>query len=90
MEVIDALNYENMHKLFDLWDKDGDGYLQNSEILSGACMQEYQKARDIDESVQRAALVMLAFDENSDQKLSTEEFTLVLTKFANDLDAYIQ
>jgi Ca2+-binding EF-hand superfamily protein len=89
MEVMDALSYGKMHKLFDLWDKDdGDGYLQYDEILSG--MRKYQKAMDIDESVQRAALVMLAFDENSDQKLSREEFALALTKFANELDADIQ
>lgn len=88
MEVMDALSYGKMHKLFDLWDKDGDGYLQYDEILSG--MRKYQKAMGIDESVQRAALIMLAFDENSDQKLSREEFALALTKFANELDADIQ
>jgi Ca2+-binding EF-hand superfamily protein len=84
MEVMDALSYGKLHKLFDLWDKDGDGYLQYDEILSG--MRKYQKAMDIDESVQRAALVMLAFDANSDQKLSREEFALALTKYANELD----
>jgi Ca2+-binding EF-hand superfamily protein len=85
---MDALSYGKMHKLFDLWDKDGDGYLQYDEILSG--MRKYQKAMDIGESVQRTSLVMLAFDENSDQKLSREKFALALTKFANDLHVDIQ
>jgi Ca2+-binding EF-hand superfamily protein len=85
--VMDVLSYGKMHKLFDLWDKNGDGYLQYDEILSG--MRKYQEAMDIDESVQRAALFMLAFDENNDQKLSKEEFALALSKYANELDVDI-
>ncbi|CAB9512864.1 Stress-induced-phosphoprotein 1 [Seminavis robusta] len=84
IEVMDALSYGKMHKLFTLWDENNDGALDYEELLKG--MRKYQSAMDIDESVQRAALAMLAFDQDGNQKLDKEEFAHALTKFARGIE----
>lgn len=85
VEVTDALQYGRINRLFDLWDLNGDGVIDYEELLLG--MRKYQEAMDIEESVQRAALVMLAFDDEGNQKLSREDFALCLIKYAKALES---
>jgi Ca2+-binding EF-hand superfamily protein len=115
-EVIDTLSYGRMHKLFDLWDENHDGFIdvriicsrclgsfclasqishsiidfscsQFEELLKG--MRQYQTTLAIDESIQRAAQALLAFDDDGNQKLDREEFAHALTKFAKAADVDI-
>jgi Ca2+-binding EF-hand superfamily protein len=53
LEAIGALQYAKLHKLFDLWDADHDGFIQFNELVAG--MRKFQEAMDIDESVQAAS-----------------------------------
>jgi Ca2+-binding EF-hand superfamily protein/Arc/MetJ-type ribon-helix-helix transcriptional regulator len=85
LEAIGALQYTKLHKLFDLWDTDHDNYIALDELVIG--MRKFQEAMEIEESVQQAALTMLAFDENSDQKLDRVEFALAITNYAKALEA---
>lgn len=82
LEAIGALQYTKLHKLFDLWDSNHDNYISVSELVVG--MRKFQEAMDIEESIQEAALAMLAFDANQDQKLDRVEFALALTTFAKE------
>jgi hypothetical protein len=45
-------------------------------------MRQYQTTLAIDESIQRAAQALLAFDDDGNQKLDRKEFARALTKFA--------
>lgn len=80
LEAIGALQYTKLHKLFDMWDSDHDDSISFDELVVG--MRKFQEAMSIEESVQEAALVMLGFDENNDQKLDRVEFALALTQYA--------
>lgn len=84
LEAIGALQYTKLHKLFDLWDTDHDEFIQFDELVVG--MRKFQDAMDIEESVQDAALVMLGFDANNDQKLDRVEFAVALTSYARELE----
>uniref|UniRef100_A0A7S1Y6T5 EF-hand domain-containing protein n=1 Tax=Grammatophora oceanica TaxID=210454 RepID=A0A7S1Y6T5_9STRA len=79
-EAMDILQYGRMQKLFESWDKNGDGALDFSEILSG--MRKWQGAMAMEESVERAALAMIGFDEDKDQKLDPVEFAKALLAFS--------
>jgi Ca2+-binding EF-hand superfamily protein len=83
LEAIGALQYTKLHKLFDLWDTNHDDFISVSELVVG--MRKFQQAMDIEESVQEAALAMLAFDSNQDQKLDRVEFAVALTSFAKSV-----
>jgi Ca2+-binding EF-hand superfamily protein len=84
IEAIGALQYSKLHKLFDLWDADHDGFIQFDELVVG--MRKFQEAMDIEESVQAAALVMIGFDANGDQKLDRIEFSIAMTNFAKVIE----
>lgn len=84
MMVIDALQYGKTQKLFDLWDADKNGYIDFNELLLG--MRKFQGIMDMNESVERAALVMLGFDEDSNQKLDRQEFARAIVNFASAMN----
>eukprot|EP00978_Attheya_sp_CCMP212_P034589 scaffold145576_cov40-Attheya_sp.AAC.1 len=83
LEVDDALCYAKMHKLFDLWDENGDGSINYEELLIG--LRKFQGAEDMDESMTSAAVMMLATDRDENQKLDHEEFARALVKYAKAL-----
>jgi Ca2+-binding EF-hand superfamily protein len=87
IEAIGALQYSKLHKLFDLWDADHDGFIQFDELVVG--MRKFQEAMDIEESVHSAALVMIGFDANEDQKLDRIEFAVAMANFAKALEVEI-
>ena len=84
MMVIDALQYGKTQKLFDLWDADKNGFIDFNELLLG--MRKFQGVMDMNESVERAALVMLGFDQDSNQKLDRQEFARAIVNFASAMD----
>eukprot|EP00550_Attheya_septentrionalis_P011410 CAMPEP_0198306124 /NCGR_PEP_ID=MMETSP1449-20131203/58240_1 /TAXON_ID=420275 /ORGANISM="Attheya septentrionalis, Strain CCMP2084" /LENGTH=628 /DNA_ID=CAMNT_0044008671 /DNA_START=641 /DNA_END=2527 /DNA_ORIENTATION=+ len=83
IEVDDALCYAKMHKLFDLWDENGDGSINYEELLVG--LRKFQGAEDMDESITSAAVMMLATDREGNQTLDREEFARALVKYAKAL-----
>jgi Ca2+-binding EF-hand superfamily protein len=83
LEVDDALCYAKMHKLFDLWDENGDGSINYEELLVG--LRKFQGAEDMDESITSAAVMMLATDREGNQTLDREEFARALVKYAKAL-----
>jgi hypothetical protein len=52
-------------------------------------MRKFQEAMDIEESVHSAALVMIGFDANEDQKLDRIEFAVAMANFAKALEVEI-
>jgi len=84
LQAAGALQYTRLLKLFDLWDTDKDGYVDYGELV--VAMRKFQGALDIEESIGRAALVMLGFDEDGNQKLDPGEFALAFINYAKALD----
>jgi Ca2+-binding EF-hand superfamily protein len=82
--VMDALEYAKTQKVFDMWDQDKNGFIDFQELLQG--MRKFQGAMEMDESVERAAFLMLGFDENSDQKLDKPEFARAIVSFAKAME----
>eukprot|EP00978_Attheya_sp_CCMP212_P027044 scaffold90116_cov52-Attheya_sp.AAC.2 len=80
IEVDDALCYAKMHKLFDLWDENGDGSINYEELLVG--LRKFEGAEDMNESITSAAVMMLATDREGNQTLDREEFARALVKYA--------
>lgn len=80
-DVISALQYGRMTRLFDLWDLDHDGYIDFSELVLG--MRKFQDAKHIDATLEESVAAMLQFDENDDQRLDRTEFAIFLAKFSS-------
>jgi hypothetical protein len=49
-------------------------------------MRRFQRKHGIEGDVQRAALVILSFDEDGDQKLNRMEFAITIVKYAKAVD----
>jgi hypothetical protein len=79
-EVVGALQLGRLQKLFHLWDSDNDGEISFEELING--MRKFQGPMEIDESIQRAALVMIGFDEDGSQTLDRIEFANAMVKYA--------
>mmetsp|Transcript_16377 Transcript_16377/g.35580 ORF Transcript_16377/g.35580 Transcript_16377/m.35580 type:complete len:450 (+) Transcript_16377:31-1380(+) len=79
-EVVDAVQYGRMQRLFDLWDLDHDGSIDFSELALG--MRKFQEAKDMEDTIAETVAAMLTFDENDDQKLDRVEFAVFLAKYA--------
>ena len=78
-------NMARRRKLFDLWDADKNGYIDLNELLLG--MRKFQGVMDMNESVERVALlVMLGFDEDSNQKLDRQEFARAIVNYASAMN----
>jgi Ca2+-binding EF-hand superfamily protein len=79
-ELVDALSYARLQKLFDLWDIDGDGDLTLSELDAG--LKKFQDAAGIVDDAKEKALSLLEFDMNFDQKLGRHEFAHAMGHYA--------
>jgi len=77
-----ALHYAKTDKLFDLWDKNDDGYISLEELALES--RKFHKTNQIvpGETVRQAKTSMEAFDKDSNKKLDRKEFALFLVKFA--------
>lgn len=84
IEAIGALQYTKLHKLFDLWDTDHDNYISFDELVVG--LRKFQDAMELEDSIQEAAMALLAFDEDNNQKLDRVEFAVALTNYAREAD----
>jgi hypothetical protein len=84
IEAIGALQYTKLHKLFDLWDSDHDNYISFDELVVG--LRKFQDAMELEDSIQEAAMALLAFDEDNNQKLDRVEFAVALTNYAREAD----
>lgn len=80
-EVINALQYGRMVRLFDLWDLDHNGTIDFAELVLG--MRKFQDAKDMDATLEESVAAMLQFDENDDQQFDRTEFAIFLTKFSS-------
>lgn len=84
IEAIGALQYTKLHKLFDLWDTDHDNYISFDELVVG--LRKFQDAMELEDSIQEAAMALLAFDEDNNQKLDRVEFAVALTNYAREAE----
>lgn len=81
LETMDAFQYGRIQRLFQLWDSDNDGEISLPELLTG--MNKFKTAIEMDESVSRAALAVIGFDDDDpDQTLSPLEFAVGLANYA--------
>lgn len=88
-DVLSALQYDKTRRLFGLWDTNQDGVIDFQELLLG--LRKFEEAvaprsDSMDESTDRAAAVMIGFDEDANNKLDQSEFARVLVNFAKTLD----
>jgi EF hand len=81
MEILDALQLGRLQKLFDLWDEDADGQISFEELVNG--MRKFQGQMEVEESVQRASLLIIGFDEDQSQSLNKIEFAKAMVKYAS-------
>ena len=79
-DVLDALQYGRLNRLFDLWDLDHSGELDFSEFVLG--MRKFHEAKEVDQTLEESVETMLSFDTNNDQKLDRKEFAALLSQFA--------
>lgn len=79
-EILDALQFGRLQKLFEIWDSDGDDQISFEELVNG--MRKFQGQMDLEESVQRAAMLMIGFDEDQSQTLDKIEFARAMVKYA--------
>jgi len=98
-KTIDALSYNRTSKLFDQWDSDGDGTIDFQELMAG--LRKHQRAvsssafannnNSIAQSakmsgdVETDALLIMGYDDDSNQKLDKEEFALAISRYAEHI-----
>lgn len=78
--ILDALQFGRLQKLFEIWDSDGDEQISFEELVNG--MRKFQGRMELEESVQRAAMLMIGFDEDQSQTLDKIEFARAMVKYA--------
>ena len=81
-EVMDALQYNRMQRLFDLWDTDNDEGICYEELVNG--LRKFQKTQSVQESAQNAASLMVNFDEDNNQTLNRIEFATSLVSYSRE------
>ena len=77
---IQALSYERLQKLFDLWDADGSGDITLQELQTG--LKKFQDASGIKADAKKEAEALLGFDEDGDNELGRVEFAKAMTHYA--------
>jgi len=85
IQAMNALEFGKLHKLFDLWDTDHDGFVSFEELVVG--MRRFKRKKAIEDTIQNAALVMLQNDGDGDQKLNRLEFAVAIVKYARSVGA---
>lgn len=79
-DVVDALQYGRMSRLFDLWDIDHSGDLDFEEVVLG--FRKFHEAKSVDQTLEESIAAIQSFDSNKDGKLSREEFARLVIAFA--------
>lgn len=79
-DVMDALQYGRMSRLFDLWDIDHSGDLDFEEVVLG--FRKFHEAKSVDQTLEESITAISSFDSNNDGKLSREEFARLVICFA--------
>jgi Ca2+-binding EF-hand superfamily protein len=69
---MDALSYNRLQKLFDLWDDDGNGDITFQELVGG--LKKFQKVIEGPDNAEETAQAMVGFDEDGDGVLGRKEF----------------
>jgi len=85
IQAMNALEFGKLHKLFDLWDTDHDGFVSFEELVVG--MRRFKSKKAIEDTVQNAAIIMLQNDADGDQKLDRLEFAVSIVKYAKSVEA---
>lgn len=87
-KTMDALLYSRTQKLFELWDTDGSGSINFSELLHG--LRRYQKAVTAGgatlTTAERDALIIMGHDDDHNQSLDPEEFAHAMANYAEKAD----
>jgi len=81
-EVIDAMQYAKLHKLFDLYDTSNDGLISLEELLVGCRKFHQVLGIDVDVTIEETTLTMLAYDKDKNQKMDKDEFALCVVRYA--------
>mmetsp|Transcript_19325 Transcript_19325/g.32093 ORF Transcript_19325/g.32093 Transcript_19325/m.32093 type:complete len:475 (+) Transcript_19325:254-1678(+) len=79
-DVIDALQYGRMSRLFDLWDIDHSGDLDFEEVVLG--FRKFHEAKSVDQTLEESIATIRSFDSDADGTLSREEFARLVICFA--------
>ena len=79
-QIMDALSYGRLQKLFDLWDADGNGDITFQELTSG--LHKFQQAIDGPDNAEDQAKAMLGFDEDGDAALGRREFAKAMVYYS--------
>jgi len=84
-KIMDALSYHRTTKLFDLWDANGDGYINFEELFAG--LQRYSiaaaKQSNVAVDAEQVARKLMALDADGDRRLDKEEFATAMVTYAD-------
>ena len=69
-----------LDRLFDMWDRDGDGKLDFEELALG--LRKFEESTTLEATVDETASIMSSFDISHDGGLHREEFAVFVIKFA--------
>ena len=84
-DVVDALTYARLQKLFDLWDFDQSGDVTLSELSVG--LKKFQSAAGIKDDAYQQAVSLLGFDTNGDKALGRHEFVHAMVHYSKAFNA---
>jgi len=89
-EVMDALQYAKLLKLFDIYDTSNDGYISLEELLIGCRTFHKTLGIDKDVTIDETTLTMLEYDKDKNQKMDKDEFALCVVRYArmNNMDLH--
>ena len=77
--VMDALSYGRTHRLFDIWDCNGDGTIDFEELFAG--LQRYQTAANSSagaDEIEEIVQALMPQDVDGDQALDKDEFAAAM------------
>jgi Ca2+-binding EF-hand superfamily protein len=80
VEKVSPAEMGRLDRLFDMWDRDGDGKLDFEELALG--LRKFEESTTLETTVDETASIMSTFDISHDGGLNREEFAVFVIKFA--------
>ena len=79
--TLSRLEQTRIHRLFSLWDEDGNGYIDFTEFVLG--LRKFQEKKEIGATLAECITMMKRFDHDGNQQLDRKEFCQLIAEFAS-------
>jgi len=77
---IDTVTKQRLDRLFNLWDLDGNRFVDLKELILG--LRKFHEAKDLDTTVEDSIAALMKADKNNDNQLDHDEFASLLFRWA--------